>query len=216
MIYQIALNSDYETTSTLVEIYPKLETIYKIWKNKYFKEFGDKYFEKWSWEENYLVANRPYFNLLLNLSWQNDDYNTNIQNRLYEDDDILHDLYDKLFSQLSEEAEITFPTLLPIEIDLEYKYLVLKVVDEDNIHVFNIKNYEEAISIEREDQIEEINKDRHYNYIYGIINLQEMTPYFLKLGEISNDNRLFRPQFYYGNYSDLQQQIENSSEEDEY
>lgn len=179
-IREITYQANYEVTKKSLELYPELNND-EFWKCKINKLFPlETYLDFYTGEENYLIRDRKDFILAIDTS-----DGMSCENSLFEYDKMLDDIL-----ELSDEKIHTGMGYLShrlLHIHIKHQFVI---VNEGLTDVTIINQCDSEL--EAKDIIKGHIKDMNYDlnddmteYIkYMVIDLNTITPYFLKLGKL--------------------------------
>jgi len=180
-IREIAYQADYSTTKRTIESYPELNND-DFWKCKCLKIFPkEPYLDFYTGEENYLIREKGEFALAIDFS--NECYCKNV---LFEYFDMLDEILD-LSSEKIHDGIGYMPDIL-VKFIPQKRFIIVK--NDDVYFVGHCDNESDAFKIMQDDSF--VYKDDKYaaEYIqYTVIDLKSITPYFWKLGSLSEKRK---------------------------
>jgi len=175
---EIAYQADYVETKNMIKEFPELNNN-DFWKLKCLTLFPkQKYLDFYTGEENYLIRKRGEFALAVEFS---DD--CDCSNILFEYFDMLEEVLELSSDKIDYGKGYDIHNFYKITLQKQF------IVINNNNFLEQYENELEALEIIKEDSIIHKN-DKYINSVkYMIIDLKSITPYFWKLGSLSEKRK---------------------------
>jgi hypothetical protein len=191
-LLSIAFRTNYTAILSLICTCKYYSEYPNIWKLACEARFSDKqYFDFWTSKENYLVHERKYFCIVADFL-EDDIRNNTVDRYIYEQ-------YGYISGRIEDDT-------FGIKLTIEAQFIL---IFQNNWHEISLvgqyKTYEGA---KNAICIHELNIQWNYDilhgdeeYVYLIINLEHMVPYFIRSGAFRNISETNPGTYYYGSFS---------------